>query len=140
MLRILGKLWAKFSYLWQLEVEAAKGDINSAIAHQNAGIAQKLADQLMAEADAIEENVKKVEAEEEVRKSAPEYQALSPKEQYDDQQASKAEKGTAAQMVTDKRNLAKQEADNAASREEISKTLKATAANARQFADKIRKL
>jgi hypothetical protein len=66
--------WARLSYLWQLEVEGAKGDINAATAMRNADEKRKLVVQLNSEADAIEANVTEVEAGEDVRKSAPEYQ------------------------------------------------------------------
>jgi hypothetical protein len=140
MLRLIARIWAKLGYLFALEVEAAKGDINSRIASQNAVAAAQLELQLRSDADAIEASIKKVEAEEEARKSAPEYLKLTPQEQYEDERAAKAEKDAALQMVAEKRKLADQERQNTADRNQVAETLSGTAANARQFANKIRNL
>ena len=140
MLKVLARWWAKLSYLWTLETEASKSDINAAVAKRNAAEKRKLVEQLNAEADAIDANITQVEAEEEVRKSAPEYQKLTKQEQYDDQQASKKEKGAALQMAAEKRNLAKQEAENVSNSEQTAQALRGMAQNSRAFADKIRQL
>jgi len=131
---------AKLSYLWALETEAHKSLINAGTASVNAAEKRKLVEQLNAEADAIEATIKAVEAEEEVRKSAPEYLALSPKEQYDDQQASAAEKAAAVTMINEKRGLAENEAKNATEAEQVTKVLRGRAQDSRAFADKIRSL
>lgn len=57
MLRALAKWYARRSYIWTLEVEAGKGDVNAAIAQRNADEARKIAEQLNAEADAIDKNI-----------------------------------------------------------------------------------
>jgi hypothetical protein len=62
MLRALAKMWAKLSYVWQLEIEGSKSELNSKVAAQNAETSRKLALQLNAEADGIDKNI---EAEEE---------------------------------------------------------------------------
>jgi len=110
-----------------LEVEGRKSEINASLAKANAEASRKLVDQLNAEADAIEENVKKVEAEEVARKSAPEYRKLTKQEKYDDERNSKKEKDAAVQMVIEKRNLARQEIENVKNREQVAQTLRATA-------------
>ena len=140
MIRILTKYWAKHSYLWQLEIEAHKSLINAGTAKVNADEKRRLVDRLNAEADEIEANIKDVEAQEEVRKSAPEYQALAPKEQYDDQRASKAEKDAAVQVMTEKRELAKTESAKASEAEQVAQVLRGRATDSRSFADKIRAL
>jgi hypothetical protein len=106
-----------------LEVEGAKSSINASIAKRNAETSRILAEQLNAEADAIEASVKQAEAEEEVRKSASEYRKLTPQERYDDERASKKEKDAALQMIAEKRNLAKQEIQNVSDREQLAKTV-----------------
>ena len=131
---------AKLSYLWALETEAHKSLINAGTAKVNADEKRRLVAQLNAEADEIEANIKDVEAQEEVRKSAPEYQALTPKEQYDDQQASKAEKDAAVQVMNEKRELAKAESAKVSEAEQVAQVLRGRANDSRSFADKIRAL
>ena len=65
MIRIISKWWAKPSYLWSLEVEGHKNLINAATAKRNADDKRKLVEQLNAEADAIEKNVKEYAEKEE---------------------------------------------------------------------------
>jgi hypothetical protein len=140
MLRTLGKIWAKLSYIFTLEVEAAKADINASVAKRNAETSRKLVAQLTAEADTIEENIKTVAADEDKRRATPEYLSLSKQEQYEDERASKKEKDAALQIVAEKRRLAEQEKENVANRDQVSQTLRGTAANSRAFANKIREL
>ena len=140
MIRILTKWWAKLSYLWALETEAHKSLINAGTAKVNADEKRRLVAQLNAEADEIEANIKDVEAQEEVRKSAPEYRAFTPKEQYDDQQASKAEKDAAVQVMNEKRELAKAESAKVSEAEQVAQVLRGRANDSRSFADKIRAL
>jgi predicted nucleic acid-binding Zn-ribbon protein len=140
MIRILTKWWAKLSYLWALETEAHKSLINADTAKVNADEKRRLVAQLNAEADEIEANIKDVEAQEEVRKSAPEYRAFTPKEQYDDQQASKAEKDAAVQVMNEKRELAKAESAKVSEAEQVAQVLRGRANDSRSFADKIRAL
>jgi hypothetical protein len=78
MIRLIAKWYAKLSYVFSLEIEGGKSDINAAIAKQNAEETRRIAAQLTAEADELEKNIKDVEAEEEARKSAPEYLKLTP--------------------------------------------------------------
>jgi len=131
---------AKLSYLWALETEAHKSLINAGTAKVNADEKRRLVAQLNAEADEIEANIKDVEAQEEVRKSAPEYRAFTPKEQYDDQQASKAEKDAAVQVMNEKRELAKAESAKVSEAEQVAQVLRGRANDSRSFADKIRAL
>lgn len=57
MLRSFAKWWARTSYVFKLEAEAERGDINAAIARRNAGEHRKLAEQINAEADGIEKRI-----------------------------------------------------------------------------------
>lgn len=140
MLRIFSKWWARLSYLWVLEIEGHKNDLNAATAKRNADEKRKLVAQLNAEADAMEANVKKVETEEDARMHTLEWQELTPKEQYEDQQASKKEKDAALQMIAEKRKLAEQEAKNVSDAEQVAQVLRGRAADSRAFADKIRQI
>lgn len=140
MIRLLGRIWARISYLFTLEVEAAKNEINAATAKVNAAEKRKLVEQLTAEADAIEANIKTVEVEEETRKSAPEYQNLSKQEQYEDERESKKERDAALQMVAEKRKLVEQETENVTNAENVARVLKGRAQDSRAFADKIRQI
>lgn len=140
MLRTFAKFWARLSYLWSLEVEGHKNDINAATAKRNAEEKRTLVTQLNAEADAIEQNVKQVEADEEERHKGEEYLKLTDKDKYEDQQASKKEKDAALQMIAEKRGLAAQEAKNVSDAEQVAQVLRGRAADSRAFADKIRSL
>jgi hypothetical protein len=140
MIRAIAKWWAKRSYIWDLEVEASKSEINAGTANRNAEAKRKLVAQLNAEADAIEENVKTVETEEEVRKTAPEYQQLSAQEKYEDERAAKKEKDAAMQIMSEKRELAKQEQENVDAAIQAVNMLSGRAQDSRNFADKIREL
>jgi hypothetical protein len=140
MLKFLARRWARIEYVFTLEREAAKSDINAAVATKNAHGHRTLADQLNAEADAVEANIAKVEAEEAMRKSAPEYQKLTKQEQYEDEKASKKEKDAVLQDLAEKRALAKESLENALNAEQTAQTLKGMADNSRSFAQKIRQL
>jgi len=140
MIRTLAKVWAKLSYLFTLEVEAEKNEINAGTAKRNAQEKRKLVGQLSAEADAMDANIKTVEAEEEVRKFAPEYQQLAAQEKYEDERASKKEREYALQMVAEKRKLAEEETKNAESADQVTQVLRGRARDSRAFADKIREL
>lgn len=133
-------MWARISYVWTLEVEAGKSDVNAAVAKRNGAQARSAADQLSKEADAIESNIKKVEAEEEARRNTEQYQKLSPQEKYEDERASKKEKDGALQMIAEKRGLAEQQSKDASEKEQVAQSLRGLAENSREFADKIRKL
>ena len=140
MLRIISRWWARLSYLWTLEVEAEKNLINAATAKRNAEEKRALVAKLNAEADAIEQNVKQVESEEEERKKGEDYLKLSDKEKYEDERASKKEKDGALQMIAEKRKLAQEEAKNVSNAEQVAQVLRGRAADSRSFADKIRQI
>src|ERR1700722_5952877 len=78
MSRILAKWWAKTQYLFSLEAEAHRNTINAAIASRNAAEKRKLVAQLNDEAEAIESNVAKVEADEEARLTAGDLTVVAP--------------------------------------------------------------
>jgi len=140
MLRALAKWWARITYIWQLEFEAGKSDVNAAVAKRNADQVRNAVEQLNAEADAIEANVKKVEAEEEARKKTDAYQKLSAQETHEDERASKKEKDGALQMIAEKRGLAAQQSKEVSEKEQVAQSLRGLASNSREFADKIRQL
>jgi len=140
MLRIFAKWWARLSYVWQLEVEAGKNELNAATAKTNADEKRKLVLQLNAEADAIYENMKKVEEEETKRRAGEEYQKLSKQEQYEDERAAKKEKDDALQIISEKRKLADEESKHVSEAEQVAQVLRGRAQDSRSFADKIREI
>jgi hypothetical protein len=140
MLRIFAKWWARLSYVWQLEVEAGKNELNAATAKRNADEKRKLVLQLNAEADAIYENMKKVEEEETKRRAGEEYQKLSKQEQYEDERAAKKEKDDALQIISEKRKLADEESKHVSEAEQVAQVLRGRAQDSRSFADKIREI
>jgi hypothetical protein len=154
MLRAIAKWYARRVYIWQLEFEAGKSDVNAAIAKRNADETRKLAEQLNTdadvldkEADAIQANIKEVEAEEQKRFQTDEYKKLTKQEQYEDDRASQQEKNAAVQLIgekrasaTEKRGLAAEHAKSVSEKEQTAQSLRGLAANSRMFADKIREL
>jgi hypothetical protein len=138
MIRLLAKRYAKLSYVFSLEVEAGKSDINAAIAAGNAKATRDLAEQLAKEADDIEANIKKVEEEEAARKETDEYKALSKQEQYEDGRSVQEEKNQAVAIMTEKRKLADEQLEKAKQTDDASKFQAGNAKNAREFAKKIR--
>jgi hypothetical protein len=153
-LRAITNKWAKISYIFSLETEAAKNELNAFTAQQNGNDSRKLAKQLAkeatvldAEVDAIQANIEKVEAEEAKRAQTEKYQKLSEQEQYEDQRASQQEKNAAVTMMdekraaaNEKRDLAKKETENVSNCEQVSQVLRGRANDSRTFADKIRQL
>jgi hypothetical protein len=140
MLRGIAKWWAKLSYIFSLETEAAKNEINGATAKRNAEEKRKLVLQLNSEADAIYENMKKVEKEEEERRAGEEYQKLSKQDQYEDERAAKKEKDDALQIISEKRKLADEESKHVSEAEQVAQVLRGRAQDSRSFADKIREI
>jgi hypothetical protein len=134
-------MWfAKFSYLWQLEFESAKSELNAALAKRNADEKRKLAERLRSDANDIEKTIKAVEVEEEQRKQTDEYKALTPQQQYEDEHAAKKERQDAESMVADKRRTADQYDEDVKGGDQAEKHLRGLADNARGVADKIRAL
>jgi hypothetical protein len=129
MLRALAKVWAKLRYLWEHEVAAAKSDINASLSAKLAAEKRALVAQLTKEADVIEENIKKVEAEDAGKQ-------ITLKDKYD----SDRERHEAEKIVESKRQTAAAEAENASGGEKTVKYFRDQAANARVVADKIRQL
>jgi hypothetical protein len=54
MLRAIARWWAKLSYRWELEVWAARSDVNADLAARNAKEKRALVEQLKRQADDIE--------------------------------------------------------------------------------------
>jgi hypothetical protein len=138
MLRIFAKWYAKLSYLFSLEVEAQKNELNAATAKRNADEKRKLVLQLNSDADAIYENMKKVEEEETKRRAGDEYLNLTPQEKYEDERAAKKEKDDALQIISEKRKLADEESKRVSEAEQVAQVLRGRAQDSRAFADKIR--
>jgi hypothetical protein len=118
MIRAAAKWWARISYLFTLEVEAEKNEINAATAGQCEGGGG---------------GRRKPQA----GRGIPN---LSAQEKYEDEHASKKEKDAALQMVAEKRRLAAEEGKNVASAEHVTQVLRGRAHDSRAFADKIRAL
>jgi hypothetical protein len=140
MLRFLARWFAKQNYLWQLEFESAKSDVNADLAKRNANEKRVLAAQLRREPDDIEANIKNVEAEEEKRKDTKEYKKLTLKEVYEDEHAARKERQDAESMVAEKRRIAEQHEKDVEGGEQTEKHLRGLADNGRSVADKIRGL
>lgn len=140
MIRFVATWWAKLSYRWQFEVSAAKNMLNSRLAASNAKVKRDFVEQLNAEADEMGATIRKVEAEEDARMHTPEWQKLSPKEQYDDQKQSQDEKTHAAAVMNEKREMAKKEAENVSSGEQTAQYHRGLAESARETAEKLRRL
>src|SRR2546430_15799551 len=64
MIRAFAKLWAKWRYLWKQEVDAATVEMNALATAARAGEKRLLMGRMNAQADAIEENMKRVAQEE----------------------------------------------------------------------------
>jgi hypothetical protein len=63
MIRLLAKWRAKRNYVWKLLIEGETSDINAALAARNAQAKRELSQKLTADADAIEENIRKVDVQ-----------------------------------------------------------------------------
>jgi hypothetical protein len=129
MIRFLARLWAKHSYVFQLETEAAKNLINAGLAQKRAAEKRAYVEQLEKEAHAIEVNIAR-----EVEKD--EYKNLAGQEKHE----ADKEKRDAEKVIEDKRALAKQEAETAKGGEDAAKVFRQNAENARTVAKKIRAL
>ncbi len=130
MLRLLAKWWAKRRYIWKEEFEAAIADLNAKSALSQAQDKRDLIDEVKKEADAIAENIKRVAAEDAGK-------ALTGKEQYEaDQERKDAEK-----ILQSKRDDAeKQLPDEITKHEATANHFRRQAAQAREFADRLRRL
>lgn len=170
MIRFAAKIWARISYLFVLEVEASKNEINAGTAKRNAADKHKLAEQLNAEADAIDKNIEaegvRLEAGYWECENGHEWKPstafagielqLPPKECYEchtpvkliklskmtgqEKYELEKQKGDAQKIAAEKRALATQEAENATTAENATQMLQSRARDSRAFADKIRSL
>jgi hypothetical protein len=167
MMRALAKVWARLAYLWELENEAVRSDINAGTAKVNATDKRKLVAQLVAEADAIDKNIEEQakaleagvwecenghqkggafgpDADGAARKciecNAPaqflKISEMTGQEKYELEK----QKGEAKKVAAEKRELAKQETENADNGDRTVAVLSGRAQDSRNFADKIRKL
>jgi hypothetical protein len=167
MLRAIAKIYAKLSYLFALEVESAKNEINAATAKRKADEKRKLVEQLNAEADAIEKNIKEVAEKEEkgywlcecgkensdvpplpqttghkVHCDCGKEMKLVKRSDMSGQEKYESDKELkdAEKIIAEKRALATQEATNVSEGEKVAQMLRGRAADSRAFADKIRQI
>ena len=112
MNRALARFWAKRQYIWRAECKAREDELN-------AGVFAGRARGYRAEADAIEDNIKKVDAEDAAKE-------MSGKERYEAEQ----ERKDAEAILSQKRKDA-DDSDKAA------KYYRSQAAQARDLADRI---
>jgi len=167
MLRFLGKIYAKLSYVFSLEVEAGKSDLNAAVAARNAAEQRKLVATLKAEADGMDKRIAEMTrmeedgfylcdnghekggafqpgADGETRKciecQAPAKFIKRSEMSGQEKYESDKERKDAEQMAADKRKLADEQEAKIADIEQNAKFLRGNAANARAFADKIREI
>jgi hypothetical protein len=129
MFRALARWWAKRKYTWKQEVEAATNDLHAGLSLRLAAEKRAQIEQLNGEADAIEENIKKVDAEDAGKE-------ITAQEKYE----SDRERREAEKIVDSKRQTAKAEEENAVGSEKAAKYFQGQAANNRTVADKIRAL
>lgn len=167
MIRFLARWWARRSYIWDLELEAGKSDVNAAIAQRNANEVRKLAEQLTAEADAIDKNIeeqaKALEAgvwecenghqkggafgpdeDGAARKciecNAPtKYLKISEMTGQEKYDLEK-QKVEAEKIAAEKRKLAEEQSKSVTEKEQTAQSLRGLAENSRRFANKIRQL
>lgn len=62
MIRFFARRWAKRRYIWNTEIEAATHDLNASLSALRAKEKRAYVAQLRAEADAIDENIKSMDA------------------------------------------------------------------------------
>lgn len=62
MVRFFARRWAKRRYIWNTEIEAATHDLNASLSALRAKEKRAYVAQLRAEADAIDENIKSMDA------------------------------------------------------------------------------
>jgi flagellar biosynthesis GTPase FlhF len=130
MLRFLANWWAKVRYIWKEEFEAQVAELNAKAALSQAKDKRDLIAEVTKEADAIEENIKRVAAEDAAK-------GLTGKEQYEaDQELKDAEK-----ILQSKRDYAeKQLPEEIQKHEATANHFRRQAAQAREFADRLRRL
>lgn len=129
MIRAFARFWAKLSYVFGQEVEAARTDLNAALADKRAHDNARLAEQSRKEADEIEQNIAREEA-------TPEYQALAGQEKYE----ADREKNDAKKIVAEKRQAAEKYGEDAKGGREAAAHFRKLAQNGRNVADRIRSL
>jgi hypothetical protein len=129
MLKLLATWWATRKYLFNEYVEAETNDIKARVVESRIKDMKADAKQLVSEAEAIEENIKKVEAD-------TEYQALEGQLKYE----ADKEKREAEKIAASKRQTAKQAEDNVAQMSDTIKFFRRNAAAGRETAERVRNL
>jgi hypothetical protein len=129
MIRFTARFWAKRRYIFNMELEAATHDLNASLSALRAREKRGLVEQLNAEADAIDTNIKTQEESEE-------YKALTSQEKYE----ADKEKRAAKNIAESKRQAATEEAKLIEGGDATAKHFRQQAAKSRATAEKLRKL
>jgi hypothetical protein len=157
MTRFFARVWAKRAYIWRLEFKARTAELTAQLSLNNGNDKKALAQQLNTDADTIEQNIKTETAAlqtgywecENGHKfsatitgcpnchQATKFVKLSEMTGQEKYELEKEQK-EAEQIVTSKREQAKQEAVNAEECNQTAKHFLKEAANDRLLADKIR--
>src|SRR5882672_1131116 len=167
MIRFIAKIWAKLSYLWQLEFESAKSDVNANLAKRNTNEKRKLVDRLNKEAEDIEKRIAEMKLLEEqgywlcdnwhekgdafapivggetrtcLECNAPAKLVKRSEMTPQEQYESDRERHEAEKVAESKRQQAKAEQEHVSGGEQTEKHLRGLADNGRSVADKIRAL
>ena len=168
MLRFVARIWAKLSYIWKLEIEAGTNELHAELTARLMEEKQAVIDRLNGEADAIDENIKRVSLLEEQgfwlcdnghekldafipeqleggRRACLDCRApakfikrseMTGQEKYE----SDKERKDAADLAAEKRRVAEQNAESIPESQTYITTFRNNAENARQTADRARKI
>jgi hypothetical protein len=167
MIKFLAKRWAKWNYIFQLEFESAKGDLNADLAKRNTNEKRKLVERLNKEAEDIDKRIAEMKVLEEqgywlcenghekgdafiptrdgegrTRLECNEPTKLVKLSEMTAQERyeSERERNEAEKVGESKRQQANAESENVTGGDQTEKHLRGLADNARAVADKIRKL
>lgn len=167
MVKLIARIWAKLSYVFVLESEARKSEINAVVARTNAQTYRSGAEAMHKEANGIEQRINELAVLEDkgywLCENGHELpgDALTPADgtlpacnqcgkpltiikrelmSGQEKYESDKERKEAEKMVAEKRGLAQQQEARAAEAEQTATTLEGMAANSRTFAQKIREI
>ena len=119
----------KRRYIFKEFCEAALADLQADLASQRANEKRALVLQANKESDGIEENIKRVAAEDAGKE-------ISPKEKYENDR----ERNEAEKIVASKRQFAKQQEEEAKGSDDTVKMFRKQAAKSREVAERLRRL
>lgn len=130
MLRIIAKWWAKRRYIWKEEFEAGVAELNAKAALSQAQDKRDLIAQVTKEADIIEDNIKRVAAEDATKE-------LTGQEKYE----SDRERKDAEKILESKRQMAEKVLPAEIKKHgETANHFHRQAAQSRAFADRLKRL